>query len=119
MIQENQKKTTSEWNALIRAALMEIDQHIGEASISERNAVLTFEEYRDKLQNLGAMKGFDMERIDSSTSDNSKTRTTSIGQRVSAVEVRSRWLKSKSSARSTSARVISSESKRHFARAVA
>jgi len=77
MIQENQKKTTSEWNALIRAALMEIDQHIGEASVSERNAVLTFEEYRNKLQNLGAMRGFNMERIDSSASDNRRTRTTS------------------------------------------
>jgi hypothetical protein len=58
MIRENQKKTLFEWNALIRAALIDIDQEIGEASMSDRSTVLTFEEYRTRLQKLSEVKGF-------------------------------------------------------------
>jgi len=68
MIREDQKKTISEWNALIRTALIEIDEEIRDVSVSERNAVFTFEEYRNRLQNLGASKGFDMKDIDARTS---------------------------------------------------
>ncbi len=68
MIREDQKKTISEWNALIRTALIEIDEEIRDVSVSERNTVLTFDEYRNRLQSLGARKGFDMKDIDAKTS---------------------------------------------------
>ena len=67
MIREDQKKTISEWNALIRTALIEIDEEIRDVSVSERNAVFTFEEYRNRLQNLGARRGFDMRELDAKT----------------------------------------------------
>ena len=67
MIREDQKKTISDWNALIRTALIEIDEEIRDTSVSERNAVLTFEEYRNRLQSLGARRGFDMKDIEPKT----------------------------------------------------
>jgi hypothetical protein len=73
MIQENQKKTISDWNVLVRAALLEIDDQIGESKVSERNAVLTFEEFRNWLQILGSARGFDMERIGTGTSSVART----------------------------------------------
>ena len=63
MVKENQRKTVSEWNGLIRAALKEVDELIGETDMPERNAVLTFDEYLNRLQTLGAIKGFDMRVI--------------------------------------------------------
>jgi len=67
MIREDQKKTISEWNALIRTALIEIDEEIRDVSVSERNTVFTFEQYRNRLQSLGARKGFDMRELDAKT----------------------------------------------------
>ncbi|MBO0888751.1 hypothetical protein J2P12_06590 [Candidatus Bathyarchaeota archaeon] len=54
-IRENQKKSLVEWNALIRTALLEIDNALGnESLIVEGEPSFSFEEYRKQMERIAA-----------------------------------------------------------------
>ena len=55
VIRENQKRTIPEWNALIRVALLEIDEALGnESLVMEDKSPSTFEQYRKYMEGLAA-----------------------------------------------------------------
>ena len=54
-IRENQKRTIPEWNALIRVALLEIDEALGKESlVMEDKNPSTFEQYRKYMERIAA-----------------------------------------------------------------
>ena len=54
-IRENQKKSLVEWNALIRTALLEIDNALGnESLVVEGEPSFSFEDYRKHMERIAA-----------------------------------------------------------------
>ncbi|HYY90383.1 MAG TPA: hypothetical protein VE955_00175 [Candidatus Dormibacteraeota bacterium] len=75
-IRENQKKTIPEWNALIRTALLEIDEALGkDGLVIEDRSPSTFEDYRKHMERLAASLQLSQGRVSSVAWPTSKANT--------------------------------------------